>query len=87
MGLTDDATAVVVPTAAVQVGQQGQYAFVVKEDHSVEYRTVTVERMSGLDSVIKEGLKAGETVSRTATCAWSRAAESASRATSRKVTP
>ena len=62
VALTDDATAIVVPTAAVQVGQQGQYAFVVKEDHSVEYRTVTVERTSGLDSVIKDGLKPGETV-------------------------
>jgi multidrug efflux system membrane fusion protein len=60
--LTDDPTATVVPTAAVQVGQQGQYTFVVKEDHSVEYRPVTVERTSGLDSVIKDGLKPGETV-------------------------
>jgi multidrug efflux system membrane fusion protein len=62
VALTDDPTATVVPTAAVQVGQQGQYAFVVKEDHSVEYRPVTVERTSGLDSVIKDGLKPGETV-------------------------
>ena len=38
VALTNDPTAVVVPTAAVQVGQQGQYAFVVKPDHSVEYR-------------------------------------------------
>ena len=36
--LTNDPTAVVVPTAAVQVGQQGQYAFVVKPDKTVEYR-------------------------------------------------
>jgi multidrug efflux system membrane fusion protein len=62
VALTDDPTATVVPTAAVQVGQQGEYAFVVKEDHSVEYRPVTVERTSGLDSVIKDGLKPGETV-------------------------
>lgn len=62
VALTNDPTATVVPTAAVQVGQQGQYAFVVKEDHSVEYRPVTVERTSGLDSVIKDGLKPGETV-------------------------
>src|SRR5439155_941190 len=30
VALTKDPTAVVVPTAAVQVGQQGQYAYVVK---------------------------------------------------------
>jgi multidrug efflux system membrane fusion protein len=62
VALTNDATAIVVPTAAVQVGQLGQYAFVVKEDHSVEYRAVTVERTSGVDSVIKDGLKPGDTV-------------------------
>jgi membrane fusion protein, multidrug efflux system len=62
VALTDDPTAIVVPTAAVQVGQQGQYAFVVKPDRSVEYRTVAVERTSGLETVVKEGLKPGETV-------------------------
>jgi multidrug efflux system membrane fusion protein len=35
VALTDDPTSIVVPTAAIQVGQQGQYAFVVKPDHSV----------------------------------------------------
>ena len=62
VALTADASAIVVPTAAVQVGQQGQYAFVVKPDRSVEYRTVAVERTSGLETVVKEGLKPGETV-------------------------
>ena len=62
VALTDDPTAIVVPTAAIQVGQQGQYAFVVKPDRSVEYRTVAVERTSGLETVVKEGLKPGETV-------------------------
>ena len=45
------------PTAAVQVGQQGQYAYVVKADKSVEYRAVVVERTAGLETVIKSGLK------------------------------
>ena len=62
VALTKDPTAVVVPTAAVQVGQQGQYAYVVKADKSVEYRTVVVERTAGLETVIKSGLKPGETV-------------------------
>jgi multidrug efflux system membrane fusion protein len=62
VALTKDPTAVVVPTAAVQVGQQGQYAYVVKPDKSVEYRAVEVERTSGLETVIKSGLKPSETV-------------------------
>jgi len=62
VALTKDLTAVVVPTAAVQVGQQGQYTYVVKPDHSVEYRAVVVERTAGLETVIKSGLKASETV-------------------------
>jgi multidrug efflux system membrane fusion protein len=62
VALTKDPTAVVVPTAAVQVGQQGQYTYVVKADHSVEYRAVVVERTAGLETVIKSGLKPAETV-------------------------
>jgi multidrug efflux system membrane fusion protein len=62
VALTKDPSAVVVPTAAVQVGQQGQYTYVVKPDHSVEYRAVVVERTSGLETVIKTGLKPAETV-------------------------
>jgi multidrug efflux system membrane fusion protein len=62
VALTKDPSAVVVPTAAVQVGQQGQYAYVVKADHSIEYRAVVVERTSGLETVIKSGLKPAESV-------------------------
>ena len=60
--LTTDPKAVVAPSAAVQAGQQGTYAFVVKADHTVELRNVTVDRASGGDSVIKSGLKPGDTV-------------------------
>ncbi len=62
VALTRDPNAVVVPTAAVQNGQQGQYAFVVRPDHSVEYRVVQVERTNGDETVIKAGLRPGETV-------------------------
>jgi multidrug efflux system membrane fusion protein len=62
VALTKDPTAVVVPTAAVQVGQQGQYAYVVKADKAVEYRPVVVERTAGLETIIKSGLKPAETV-------------------------
>jgi membrane fusion protein, multidrug efflux system len=60
--LTTDTHAIVVPTAAVQAGQQGQYVFVVKPDQTVELRAVAVVRTSDNETIIKEGLKAGETV-------------------------
>jgi len=60
--LTTDSAAVVVPTVAVQAGQQGQYVFVVKPDETVELRAVTVARTSGAETIIKDGLKRGEIV-------------------------
>ena len=60
--LMTDPRAIVVPTPAVQTGQQGQYVFVVKPDQTVELRTVTVARAADGDSVIQQGLTAGETV-------------------------
>ena len=55
-------SAVVVPTAAIQAGQQGDFAFVVKADQTVDLRQVMVDRAAGEESIIKNGLKAGETV-------------------------
>ena len=60
--LTNDPTAIVVPTAAVQTGQQGQYVFVVKDDHTVEMRSVVVSRTSSAETVLANGVKPGETV-------------------------
>src|SRR5262245_43688526 len=40
--LTADPRAVVVPSVAVQTGQQGTYVFIVKPDQTVELRPVTV---------------------------------------------
>jgi multidrug efflux system membrane fusion protein len=54
--------AVVVPTAALQTGQQGQYVFVVKPDSTVESRPVIVARSFGDLSVVTEGVHAGERV-------------------------
>jgi multidrug efflux system membrane fusion protein len=54
--------AIVVPSAAVQNGPEGQYVFVVHPDGTVESRPVVVNRTAGSDSVIASGLKAGETV-------------------------
>ena len=60
--LTTDPAAIVVPAVAVQTGQQGTYAFVVKADQTVELRPLTVARSNGTESVIKDGLKPGETI-------------------------
>jgi multidrug efflux system membrane fusion protein len=60
--LTTDPRAIVVPTVAVQAGQQGSYVFVVKSDQTVDIRPVTVARQNGADSVIQDGLQPGETV-------------------------
>ena len=53
--------AVVVPTAAVQVSQQGSFVFVV-QDNVAKVQKVTVGRVVGTDSVIDSGLSGGETV-------------------------
>ena len=60
--LTTDPTAVVVPSVAVQAGQQGAYVFAVKPDQSVEMRSITVARVRGAESVIASGVAPGETV-------------------------
>src|SRR5262249_12211920 len=61
--LTVDPDAIVVPSAAVQTGQQqSQYVFVVKDDSTVDMRRVTVKRTQGSETVIADGLKAGESV-------------------------
>jgi multidrug efflux system membrane fusion protein len=60
--LAADANAIVVPAVAVQSGQQGDYVFVVKPDRSVEYRKVTIERTVDSNTVVRQGLAAGETV-------------------------
>ncbi len=60
--LTTEPQAVVVPTMAVQTGQDSQYVYVVKADQTVELRPVSVSRTSDNESIIKEGLKPGETV-------------------------
>ena len=62
VALTTDPNAVVVPSAAVQAGQQGTFVFAVKEDQSVEMRPVTVARTRGAESVIASGVRAGESV-------------------------
>jgi multidrug efflux system membrane fusion protein len=59
--LTQEPNVPVVPSQAVQNGQQGQFVYVVKEDDTVELRQVTVKRTMNGSSVIEE-LSPGETV-------------------------
>jgi len=60
--LTTDPRAVVVPSVAVQSGQQGTYVFVVKADQSVEMRPVTIGRTRGAESVVASGVQPGDTI-------------------------
>jgi membrane fusion protein, multidrug efflux system len=60
--LTSMPNAVVAPSQAVQTGQQGQYAFVVKDDHTVDLRPVVSGMSVGAETVIEKGLQPGETV-------------------------
>ncbi len=54
--------AILVPSQAIQTGQEGLYVFVVKPDLTVESRPVTVDRsLDGL-TVVTKGLQPGETV-------------------------
>ena len=54
--------AIVVPSQAVQTGQDGQYVFVVKPDSTVEQRAVSVGQRFDQDTVVEKGLQPGETI-------------------------
>jgi len=62
MVLTTQPNAVVVPSQAIQMGQKGQYIFVIKKDLTVEDRPVTVGRALNSETVIEKGLQVGEQV-------------------------
>jgi len=54
--------AVVVPSAAIQVGPNGPYVFVIRQDSTVELRLVKPDRVVGGTTVVAEGVAAGERV-------------------------
>jgi multidrug efflux system membrane fusion protein len=62
--LTTQPDAVVIPSEAVQVGQDGQHVFVVQPDKRVEVRSVNMGTTTGGEAVITKGLAAGEQVVR-----------------------
>jgi multidrug efflux system membrane fusion protein len=60
LGVQKDA--VVAPNAAIEIGQNGPYVFVIRDDSTVELRLVKTNRVVGNRTVIADGLAAGERV-------------------------
>lgn len=54
--------AVLVPSEAVQASKKGPYVYVIKEDSTVEMRSVEPGQRQGEQIVVKSGVAAGETV-------------------------
>lgn len=62
MTLGSHQNAVVIPTNAIQTSQQGEFVYVVKADNSVEMRQIVTTVVTGEQTVVANGLAAGETV-------------------------
>jgi multidrug efflux system membrane fusion protein len=60
--LATQPNAIVVPTEALQTGQQGQFVYIVRADNVAEARPVTVARSVDGKSVIASGLQPGDRV-------------------------
>jgi len=62
MTVTTQANAILVPSQAVQTGQNGQFVFVVKPGMKVEMRSVVLGRTVGNELSLTSGVQPGETV-------------------------
>jgi multidrug efflux system membrane fusion protein len=60
--LSDLTNAIIVPSQAVQTGQNGQFVYIVKPDLTAEERPITTGITYQGETVVQSGLKAGETV-------------------------
>jgi multidrug efflux system membrane fusion protein len=60
--LTTQPDAVVIPSQAIQTGQQGQYVYVMRPDSTVESRPVTVGLRLDGKTVIEKGVSPGDKV-------------------------
>jgi len=61
--LKTQANAVVIPSQAVQNGQQGTFVFVIKDDNTVEARTITTsDAQQAGEVIVQKGLSAGERI-------------------------
>jgi multidrug efflux system membrane fusion protein len=62
LNLSTQKNAVVVPTKAIQTGQQGDYIFVVKSDSTAEARPVVTNGAYRNLTVVSKGVAPGETI-------------------------
>jgi multidrug efflux system membrane fusion protein len=60
--LSSQPDAIVIPSQAIQTGQDGEHVFVLKSDSVVEMRPVVVSRTLGTESIVEKGVKPGEKV-------------------------
>ena len=61
--LKTQANALVIPSQAIQNGQQGTYVYVIKDDNTVEARTITTsETQQQGEAIVQKGLAAGERI-------------------------
>jgi multidrug efflux system membrane fusion protein len=60
--LGEEPQALSIPAAAVQLGAQGPYVFVIKDGKTAEVRPIAIKRTQGGESVIGGGLQAGDSV-------------------------
>jgi multidrug efflux system membrane fusion protein len=60
--LSELTNVVAVPTQAVQTGQNGEYTYVVKSNQTVEERPIVIGISYEGETVVQQGLQAGETV-------------------------
>jgi membrane fusion protein, multidrug efflux system len=62
LDLTVQRNVTVVPSQAVQTGEQGQYVYVIKADGKADYRPVTVGNTLQGFTIVDKGVNPGETV-------------------------
>lgn len=60
--LTTQKGAILIPSRATQISQQGPFVYVVKPDKTAEFRVVSLGQRQGDDVVIAKGVNAGESV-------------------------
>lgn len=60
--LREHPNAILVPSQAVQTGQEGSFVFVVQPDMKAAIRPIVIGESIGNETVVNSGLKAGETV-------------------------
>ncbi len=62
LNLRERPNAIVIPTSALQVGQNGPFVFIAKKNNKVEMRPIAVAESASKYTVVTSGLKTGEKV-------------------------